>query len=172
MSDPKENAAGAEQQKSLPEGAKAQSTPPAASIGPGGGVNPVAPIMDAEEAADSGPLDLYTVMVDRDANTRIPQQVLGYEVPVILEIYGEDRVFVIESEEIDTSDFDVERAYDGLRTKYRKYGDQLKAVYGSMAQFARVVGVKAPGGSTAASRDKRSLQKVRKPAPKKAAAKR
>lgn len=129
--------------------------------GPGGVSSPSEPIMEAEDVADDDPLALFTVLIDRDANTRIPTQVLGYEVPVILEIYGEDRVFVVDKEATDTSDFDVGRAYDGLQTKYRAFADQLRSIYGSMGQFARIVGVKAPA-STAGSRDKKSSSKVRK----------
>lgn len=131
--------------------------------------SPATPIMDAADVADSAALRQVTVLIDRDANTRIPAVVLGYEVPAMIEIYGEDRVFVIEEADFDDDDFDVEKAYDGLKTKYRKHEAALRQTYRSLGDFARVIGVKAPSGVTTSTRDKQSMQKDRKKATKKTA---
>lgn len=140
------------------------ATPPAA---------PPTVLMDAADAGDEAALKLLTVLIDRDAHTRIPAKVLGFEVPIMLEIYGEDSVFVIDEEDFDAADFDVEAAYDNLRNKYRKFEPQLKQVYRSLGAFAKAVGVRAPvTPGVSPNRDKQSSAKVHKPAAKKAAAKR
>ena len=134
---------------------------------------PLTVLMDAADAADEAALKLLTVLIDRDAHTRIPAKVLGYEVPIMLEIYGEDSVFVIGEEDFDAGEFDVEAAYDGLRNKYRKFEPQFRQVYRSLGAFAKAVGVKAPATpGVSPNRDKQSSAKVHKPAAKKAAAKR
>lgn len=145
-----------------PEGLQTQEQQPP-NIGPGGAVAPTQSVMDATDAAGGGPLVLYTVLIDRDANTKIPEQVLGYEIEVLLEIYGEDRVFVIEEhEEIDSSTFDVGRAFDGLVTKYKKYEAQRSQVYANVRELAKACGLTAPR-TTAGQRDQKSMQKIRRP---------
>lgn len=131
---------------------------------------PVNPIMDAADAGDTATMKLLTVLIDRDPQTRIPAKVLGYEVPIMVEIYGEESVFVVAEEDFDAEEFDVEAAYDGLRNKYRKFEPQLKQVYRSLGAFAKAVGVRAPATpGTSPNRDKQSSQKVRAPAKKDAA---
>ena len=119
----------------------------------------------AMDAGDFAPLKLFKVQLDRDPHTRIPATVLGYEVPVMVEIYGEENVLMLEEHDFDATDFDVEAAYDNLRNKYRKFEPQLKAVYRSLGTFAKALGVKAPASVTATKdRDRQASVKVHAPA--------
>lgn len=129
-------------------------------------------VANPEDVGDSAPMDTFTVLIDRDAHTRIPVTVRGFEVPIMVEIYGEDRLFVVGQEPADPEadeDFDVQQAYDALRTKYARNEGQVKAVYSSVAKFAKAIGEKPPAaGTSATGKDKQSSQKIRKPAKKSA----
>ena len=61
---------------------------------------------------------LITLLIDRDASTKLPTTVLEYERPILEEIYGEELVTEIESKEVELADFDVGIAYAGLAKKY------------------------------------------------------
>ncbi len=63
-------------------------------------------------------LTQVTLLIDRDASTKIPVVVYDYEQPLIEEIYGEEMVYEHESKDVEVKDFDVQAAFDGLVSKY------------------------------------------------------
>ncbi|KIQ21550.1 hypothetical protein [Xanthomonas campestris] len=63
-------------------------------------------------------LTQVTLLIDRDASTKIPVVVFDYEQPLLEEIYGEDLVHEQEAKDVEVEDFDVQAAFDGLVSKY------------------------------------------------------
>lgn len=59
------------------------------------------------------------LLIDRDASTKIPVEVPDYEQSILEEIYGEDLVFEHSSRDVEIEDFDVQKAFDGLVSKYQ-----------------------------------------------------
>lgn len=61
------------------------------------------------------------LLIDRDASTKIPVMVPEYEQTILEEIYGEDLVHEVEGQakDIEVEDFDVQKAFDGLMSKYQ-----------------------------------------------------
>lgn len=59
------------------------------------------------------------LLIDRDASTKIPTEVPEYEQVILEEIYGEDLVFEQSSRDVEIEDFDPQKAFDGLVTKYQ-----------------------------------------------------
>ncbi|MCW0413483.1 hypothetical protein NG831_06530 [Xanthomonas sacchari] len=63
-------------------------------------------------------LTQVTLLIDRDASTKLPAVVFDYEHPLIEEIYGEELVHELESKDVKVENFDVQAAFDGLVSKY------------------------------------------------------
>lgn len=61
------------------------------------------------------------LLIDRDASTKIPVMVPEYEQTILEEIYGEDLVHEVEGQgkDLEIEDFDVQKAFDGLVSKYQ-----------------------------------------------------
>lgn len=68
--------------------------------------------------AKSITLTLVTLLIDRDASTKLPTTVPEYEQSILEEVYGEELVTEIESKEVQIEDFDVGTAFAGLVKKY------------------------------------------------------
>ncbi|WP_313319514.1 hypothetical protein [Stenotrophomonas sp.] len=63
-------------------------------------------------------LTLVTLLIDRDASTKLPTTVPEYEQSILEEIYGEELVTELSTEEVQVDDFDVGIAFAGLVKKY------------------------------------------------------
>ena len=63
-------------------------------------------------------LTLVTLLIDRDANTKLPVTVPEYEQSILEEIYGEELVTELETKDVEVGDFDVGAAFAGLVKKY------------------------------------------------------
>lgn len=63
-------------------------------------------------------LTLVTLLIDRDASTKLPTTVPEYEQSILEEIYGEELVTELSTEEVVLEDFDVGTAFAGLVKKY------------------------------------------------------
>lgn len=61
------------------------------------------------------------LLIDRDASTKIPVMVPEYEQTILEEIYGEELVHEVEGQgkDLEIEDFDVQKAFDGLVSKYQ-----------------------------------------------------
>lgn len=68
-----------------------------------------------------------TLLIDRDASTKLPTTVAEYEQSILEEIYGEEQVFEVSSRVVEVSDFDVGAAFAGLVAKYGSNADSDKA---------------------------------------------
>jgi len=63
-------------------------------------------------------LQHVTLLIDRDASTKLPTTVPEYEQSILEEIYGEELVTELETEDVQVEDFDVGTAFAGLVKKY------------------------------------------------------
>jgi len=101
-------------------------------------------------------LKQYTILIDRDSSTTLPATVFEYERPVLEQIYNEDQLTEYSSESVKVEDFDVEKAYDGLKTKYRSPEGTiaLKTIYPNLAAFKKAI--PAAKKSSAAANDDES----------------
>lgn len=63
-------------------------------------------------------LTLVTLLIDRDASTKLPTTVPDYEQSILEEIYGEELVTELETKDITVEDFDIGAAFAGLVKKY------------------------------------------------------
>ncbi|WP_054659296.1 hypothetical protein [Stenotrophomonas pictorum] len=63
-------------------------------------------------------LTLVTLLIDRDASTKLPTTVPEYEQSILEEIYGEELVTELETRDVQFEDFDVGTAFAGLVKKY------------------------------------------------------
>ncbi|WP_313642332.1 hypothetical protein [Stenotrophomonas sp.] len=68
--------------------------------------------------AKSISLIFVTLLIDRDASTKLPTTVPEYEQSILEEIYGEELVTELSTEEVQVDDFDVGIAFAGLVKKY------------------------------------------------------
>lgn len=73
------------------------------------------------------------LLIDRDASTKVPTLVPEYEQPILEEIYGEELVHEVEGQarDIEVEDFEVQKAFDGLVSKYQPTaeGDRARKFY-------------------------------------------
>lgn len=73
------------------------------------------------------------LLIDRDASTKLPALVPEYEQPILEEIYGEELVHEVEdkAQDIEVEDFEVQKAFDGLVSKYQNTpeGDRARKVF-------------------------------------------
>lgn len=86
-------------------------------------------------------LKQLTILIDRDASTTLPATVFEYEMPLLEQIYNEEQLSEHESKSVKVEDFDVEKAYDGLKTKYRSPEGiaALKTIYPNLTTFKKAV---------------------------------
>lgn len=63
-------------------------------------------------------ITFVTLLIDRDASTKLPTTVPDYEQSILEEIYGEELVSELSAEEVTVEDFDVGIAFAGLVKKY------------------------------------------------------
>lgn len=68
-------------------------------------------------------LQHVTLLIDRDASTKLPVTVPEYEHSILEEVYGEENVRELSSAEVVHEDFDIGAAYEGMVAKYRANGD-------------------------------------------------
>ncbi|MGN0862383.1 MAG: hypothetical protein ACI4N1_03615 [Stenotrophomonas koreensis] len=68
-------------------------------------------------------LTLVTLLIDRDASTKLPTTVPEYEQSILEEIYGEELVTELETKEVELANFDVGTAFAGLVKKYSGNAD-------------------------------------------------
>ena len=80
-------------------------------------------------------LTIVSLLIDRDANCKLPVQVFDWEQPILEEIHGEANVVYVDGgdqiREVDADEFDMSAAFEGLVAKYRTSadGDQARARY-------------------------------------------
>lgn len=100
-------------------------------------------------------LTQVTLLIDRDATTKIPVVVYDYEQPILEEIYGEEQVFEVESKEVDVPDYDVKAAFDGLVNKYSSAEAEIarKRLFPKLRDLEKKVGASAKSTSKPASDD-------------------
>lgn len=67
------------------------------------------------------------LLIDRDAATKIPVEVPEYEQAVLEEIYGEDLIIEHSSRDVEIEDFDAQKAFDGLVSKYQSTAEGDRA---------------------------------------------
>lgn len=91
-------------------------------------------------------LTFVLLLIDRDASTKIPVEVPDYEQSILEEIYGEELVFEHSSREVEVEDFDVQKAFDGLVSKYQATaeGDRArKVLFPKLRDLEKRLGIKA-----------------------------
>ncbi|HST44497.1 MAG TPA: hypothetical protein VLK29_04650 [Luteimonas sp.] len=91
-------------------------------------------------------LTQVTLLIDRDASTKIPVVVYDYEQPLIEEIYGEELVHEHDSKDVEVEDFDVQAAFDGLVSKYGTNAESDRArklLYPKLRDFEKRIGFTA-----------------------------
>lgn len=91
-------------------------------------------------------LTQVTLLIDRDAGTKIPVVVFDYEQPLLEEIYGEELVYEVEAKDVELEDFDVQAAFDGLVSKYgsNPESDRVrKLLYPKLRDLEKKLGVSA-----------------------------
>lgn len=93
-------------------------------------------------------LTQVTLLIDRDASTKLPVTVYDYEQPILEELYGESQVYEVEdlTKEVEVEDFDVQAAYDGLVSKYQANRESdiiRKQLYPKLRDFERRIGFTA-----------------------------
>lgn len=107
-------------------------------------------------------LNQCVVIIDRDAQTKLPATVFEYEVPVLEELYGEENIS-IHSEtdvEVDTTDFRAVDAYAGLINKYSQHVDIVKRVYPRVRTLARESGLPLEAGDESRAKFNQSSELV------------
>lgn len=103
-------------------------------------------------------LTQITLLIDRDATTKLPVVVFDYEQPILEEIYGEEQVFEVEGslKEVDVPDFDVRAAFDGLVNKYAGNAEAeraRKSLYPKLRDLEKRIGVSAAAAKPADAED-------------------
>lgn len=91
-------------------------------------------------------LALLTLLIDRDSSTKVPVTVFDYERAILEELHGEELVYEVSAKDIEIKDFDVQKAYEGLKSKYQRNKESeiaFKRIYPNVRDLARRVGIKA-----------------------------
>lgn len=109
------------------------------------------------------------LLIDRDASTKIPAFVPEYEQQILEEIYGEDLVHEVESEakDVEVEDFDTQKAFDGLVSKYQPTaeGDRArKFFYPKLRDLEKRLGIKAGAADKAQGKQPAKAQEGHPPA--------
>lgn len=98
-------------------------------------------------------LTLVTLLIDRDASTKLPTTVPEYEQSILEEIYGEELVTELSSDEVQVEDFDVGTAFAGLVKKYGGNADSDAArarYFNRERDLAKFIDNRQPKASKAA----------------------
>ncbi|GAB3054118.1 hypothetical protein [Stenotrophomonas tumulicola] len=85
---------------------------------------------------------LLTLVIDRDATTKLPVQAFDFERPILNELYPEESISEVKRESIEVKNFDVAEAFAGLENKYGRTAEGAEALryaYRSRAEFAKAV---------------------------------
>lgn len=85
---------------------------------------------------------LLTLVIDRDATTKLPVQIFDYELPIVEELYPPESISESKREAIDVKDFDVAEVFAGLQNKYGRTAEgaeALKFAYRNERDFAKAV---------------------------------
>lgn len=107
-------------------------------------------------------LTFVLLLIDRDASTKIPVEVPDYEQSILEEIYGEELVFEHSSREVEVEDFDVQKAFDGLVSKYQATaeGDRArKVLFPKLRDLEKRLGIKAGSEGKQASKTGKQASK-------------
>ncbi len=99
-------------------------------------------------------LTLVTLLIDRDASTKLPTTVPEYEQSILEEIYGEELVTELSTEEVVLEDFDVGTAFAGLVKKYGGNADSDTArarYFNRERDLAKFIESRQPKAGKAAS---------------------
>lgn len=94
---------------------------------------------------------LLTLVIDRDATTKLPVQIFDYELPIVEELYPPESISESKREAIEVSSFDVAEVFAGLQNKYGRTAEgaeALKYAYRNERDFAMAV-----ASSIAAAKD-------------------
>jgi len=85
---------------------------------------------------------LLTLVIDRDATTKLPVQIFDYELPIVEELYPPESISESKREAIEVSNFDVAEVFAGLQNKYGRTAEgaeALKFAYRNERDFAKAV---------------------------------
>lgn len=102
-------------------------------------------------------LTYVLLLIDRDASTKIPVEVPDYEQTILEEIYGEELVFEHSSRDVEVENFDVQKAFDGLVSKYQgtAEGDRArKLLFPKARDLGKRLGIKEGAGKSEGSETK------------------
>lgn len=117
------------------------------------------------QPAAAGTILMLTLLIHRDASTKIPAVVPDYEFPVIAAIYGEDHVEEVEQNEVDVdAEINARQAYEALVSKYEKHEGIVRSIYPSVFAFAKHTGTSL--GESTPKRAAQSSNRVHPPAAK------
>lgn len=98
---------------------------------------------------------LLTLVIDRDATTKLPVQVFDYELPILDELFAEGAVITeIKSEKFDVQNFDEAEVFAGLKNKYgstAEGAEALKAAYRNERAFFKAVAASIAAAKTSTS---------------------
>ncbi len=94
---------------------------------------------------------LLTLVIDRDATTKLPVQIFDYELPIVEELYPPESISESKREAIEVENFDITEVFAGLQNKYGRTAEgaeALKYAYRNERDFAKAV-----ASSIAAAKD-------------------
>lgn len=100
-------------------------------------------------------LTLVTLLIDRDASTKLPTTVPEFEQSILEEIYGEELVTELSTEEVQVDDFDVGIAFAGLVKKYGGNADSDTArarYFNRERDLAKFIDSRQPSAAKAAAK--------------------
>ncbi|HHA2973254.1 hypothetical protein E5C33_09400 [Stenotrophomonas maltophilia] len=98
---------------------------------------------------------LLTLVIDRDATTKLPVQVFDYELPVLEELFADGAVITeVKSEPFEVHNFDEAEVFAGLKNKYgstTEGAEALKAAYRNERAFSQAVAASIAAAKTSTS---------------------
>jgi len=100
-------------------------------------------------------LTLVTLLIDRDASTKLSTTVPEYEQSILEEIYGEELVTELSTEEVQVDDFDLGIAFAGLVKKYGGNADSDTArarYFNRERDLAKFIDSRQPSAAKAAAK--------------------
>jgi hypothetical protein len=99
---------------------------------------------DVDDSEETVTLTSVIVMIEFDVMSKPTSRVFDYEVPVLFELHGEDKVSVVEAsaQEVEVPVAEIHEMYDQLTRKYGKKGaDAVRIVYPRVSDLADEIGV-------------------------------
>lgn len=105
--------------------------------------------------ANSIILTFVTLLIDRDASTKLPTTVPEFEQSILEEIYGEELVTELETKDVQIEDFDVGTAFAGLVKKYGGNADSDAArarYFNRERDLAKFIDSRQPSAAKAAAK--------------------